>query len=78
MGGLQATQQFARLFMFPGVYYCTGGHGPDTFDLFSPLHDWVEKGIAPQKVIAGKKNGDDVVRTRPVLPYPMQTKWCRW
>ncbi|MFC5818721.1 tannase/feruloyl esterase family alpha/beta hydrolase [Nonomuraea harbinensis] len=75
MGGSQATQQFARLFMFPGVYHCTGGHGPDTFDLFSPLYDWVEKGIAPQKVIAGKKSGDDVVRTRPVYPYPMQTTY---
>lgn len=75
MGGPQATQQFARLYMFPGVYHCTGGHGPDTFDLFSPLYDWVEKGIAPQKVIASKKSGDDVVRTRPVYPYPMETTY---
>ncbi len=75
MGGLRATQRFARLFMFPGVYHCIGGHGPDTFDLFGPLYDWVEKGTAPQRVIASKKNGDDVVRTRPVYPYPMQTKY---
>jgi feruloyl esterase len=63
------------MFMFPGVYHCAGGHGPDTFDLFSPLYDWVEKGVAPRKVIASKKSDDQTVRTRPVYPYPIQTKY---
>jgi hypothetical protein len=33
MGGLDATQKFARLFMFPGVYHCGGGYGPSHFDM---------------------------------------------
>ncbi|MFI0351307.1 tannase/feruloyl esterase family alpha/beta hydrolase [Actinomadura sp. 9N407] len=75
MGGEQATQRFARMFMFPGVYHCLGGHGPNTFDLFTPMYDWVEKDSAPQKVIASKKNGDQTVRTRPSYPYPLRAKY---
>jgi len=33
MGGLQATQRFARLFMLPSVYHCGGGFGPSQFDM---------------------------------------------
>ncbi|MEV4678705.1 tannase/feruloyl esterase family alpha/beta hydrolase [Actinomadura sp. NPDC049382] len=75
MGGPKATGRFARTFLFPGVYHCVQGYGPDTFDLFTPIYDWVEKGAAPQKIIAAKKDGDRTVRTRPVYPYPMQTKY---
>nr|WP_291414919.1 tannase/feruloyl esterase family alpha/beta hydrolase [Actinophytocola sp.] len=75
MGGLRATQSFARLYMFPGVYHCGGGYGPATFDLFTPLYDWVEGGPAPTRVVASKKVADQVVRTRPVYPYPMETRY---
>jgi len=44
MGGLTATQQFARLFMFPGVPHRGGGTAPNTFDLLTPLMNWVENG----------------------------------
>jgi hypothetical protein len=30
MGGIAATQQFARYYMLPGVGHC-GGNGPDTY-----------------------------------------------
>jgi hypothetical protein len=35
MGGLAATQRFARLFMFPGMYHCGGGTGQNSFDLLT-------------------------------------------
>ena len=33
-----------RLYMVPGMGHCSGGEGPDTFDMMSPLDPWVEKG----------------------------------
>ncbi|MBV9135410.1 MAG: tannase/feruloyl esterase family alpha/beta hydrolase [Chloroflexi bacterium] len=79
MGGLRATQQFARLFMFPSMYHCAGGFGPDQFDVVNPLVHWVELGQAPEKILATEtSNGlptGSVVRTRPVFAYPEQAAY---
>jgi hypothetical protein len=76
MGGLAATQRFARLFMFPGMYHCGGGTGPSAFDLLTPLLNWVETGAAPDRVIASLPGGGgQVVRTRPVFPYPLVARY---
>jgi feruloyl esterase len=75
MGGLPATQRFARLFMFPGVLHCGGGTAPNTFDLLTPLMNWVENRAAPTKVIATRSDGGTVVRTRPVFPYPLVARY---
>jgi len=71
MGGLVATQRFARLFMFPGMYHCFGGTGPYSFDLLTPLLNWVESGAAPQRVDAALPG----TRTRPVFPYPLVARY---
>jgi feruloyl esterase len=50
---LNDTEQFARLFMAPGMQHCIGsGPGPNVFDPLSSLLEWVEKGKAPDQVIA--------------------------
>src|SRR5262249_2603368 len=54
-----------RLFMVPGMDHCAGGDGPNTFDALSALEQWVEKGKAPDQMIASKPG-----RTRPLCPYP--------
>jgi feruloyl esterase len=75
-GGLQATQKWARLFMIPSVYHCQGGSTLTDFDPFRELIGWVERGTAPEKVIAqGKDEQGTVVRTRPVFPYPLTAKY---
>jgi feruloyl esterase len=74
MGGLAATQRFARLFMFPGMYHCFGGTGPSAFDLLTPLLNWVETGVAPDRVVAAMAGGP-VARTRPVFPYPLVARY---
>lgn len=51
MGGRDATQDFFRLFMVPGMDHCTGGAGPFAIDYLSYLEDWVEKGKAPDVMI---------------------------
>ena len=46
IGGRTATEEFARLFLLPGMGHCRGGTGPDTFERLTPLVDWVERGVA--------------------------------
>lgn len=61
---------FARLFMAPGVYHCVGGPGPNTFDMFGALVQWVERGKAPDQIIASAAN-----RTRPLCAYPKVARY---
>jgi feruloyl esterase len=86
--GPQATGDFVRLFMVPGMQHCGGGPGPNSFGQFGgsatddPEHNayvalerWVEKGVAPSKIIATKFVDDmnptkGVKMTRPLCPYP--------
>jgi feruloyl esterase len=51
---LRRTKSYARLFMVPGMYHCSGGPGPNTFDALTPLVSWVETGVAPETIVATK------------------------
>jgi feruloyl esterase len=76
--GLRRTQSFARLFMVPGMYHCSGGPGPNTFDALSPLVNWVENGVAPETITATKFVADTppaVQMTRPLCVYPKVAKY---
>jgi len=64
------AEDFYRLFMVPGMSHCTGGVGPSTFDAFTPLVAWVEKGTAPASIVGSRIVDGKVVRTRPLCPYP--------
>ena len=78
MGGLEKTTDFFRLFMVPGMDHCSilPGKGPDRFDVLTALEHWVEKGKAPERIIASQKEKDGtVVRTRPIYPYPQKTEY---
>lgn len=75
MGGRRATEDFFRLFLIPGVHHGGGGPGFTEFDSFTALEDWVEKGIAPDKLIASRMSNGAVERSRPVYPYPLQAKF---
>ena len=72
---LAATREFYRLFLVPGMGHCRGGPGPDEFDALSALEAWVEQGVAPARIEAAKTSGDEVVRTRPLCPYPEVAEW---
>ncbi|MEZ5489665.1 MAG: tannase/feruloyl esterase family alpha/beta hydrolase [Gammaproteobacteria bacterium] len=67
---LVSTQDFYRLFMVPGMAHCSGGPGPDRFDALTALEDWVERGIAPESIIAAKVENGETIRTRPLCAYP--------
>lgn len=69
--GLDATRQWFRTFMIPGMLHCRGGEAPNDFDMLEPMVRWVEKGEAPSAVVATQRRPDGgVVRTRPLYPYP--------
>jgi hypothetical protein len=83
---LGSTQDFYRLFMVPGMSHCAGGIGATSFgnvpsglhdfahDVVRALEQWVEKGIAPNQIIAtGFVDGDRAKgqeMTRPLCPFP--------
>jgi feruloyl esterase len=64
-----------RLFLVPGMDHCGGGAGCDTFDKLGPIDEWVEHGRAPERIVASKLSGGNVVRTRPICAYPQAAKY---
>src|SRR5229473_3528463 len=84
-------EAFVRLYMVPGMQHCGGGPGPDAFgqggagvkdaqhNIELALEQWVEKGIAPNAIVAAKFEGGDpakgVKMTRPLCPYPQIAKY---
>jgi feruloyl esterase len=70
-GGRAQSDKFVELFMAPGMHHCMGqGPGPNRFDMLSALDGWVDKGVAPARVIASHASNGAVDRTRPLCPYP--------
>jgi tannase/feruloyl esterase len=71
-----SVRDYFRLFMMPGVLHCVGGPGPDTTDVNEAIVNWVEKGAAPDTIIARKQGADGAVsRTRPLCPYPQHAQY---
>ena len=70
-----STQEFARLFMVPGMFHCGGGIGTSTFDTATPLVRWVEPGKAPASSLAARVANGQTVRTRPICPWPEAARY---
>lgn len=71
LGGREQTEDFFRLFLIPGVHHGGGGPGLTDFDALTALETWVEKGDAPEKLIACRSTKSFVDRCRPVFAYPI-------
>ena len=76
-GGVAPTRAWARLFLIPGMNHCSGGPATDSYDGLSAMVDWVEKGTAPERVLASAlpSNRDFPNRTRPLCPYPSYARY---
>jgi hypothetical protein len=94
--GHEETEQFVRLFLVPGMQHCYRGPGPAEFGQFAPafsatpdsaahnittaLEQWVEKGIAPEQVIA-RGNTDATAAgkgdsfSQPICAYPKAAEY---
>jgi feruloyl esterase len=91
--GQRNADRFVRLFMVPGMQHCGDGAGTNSFgqagasfpadaehDISLALERWVEKGTAPDTIIAAKRGADPdptkgILRTRPLCAYPQVAHW---
>jgi hypothetical protein len=73
--GEAATRDFYRLFMVPGMFHCNGGPGCSSADWLAAAMEWVEKGIAPERIMGSHVAGGKTTRTRPLCPYPQIAKY---
>ena len=68
-----SAAEFVRLFLIPGMNHGAGGPATDRFDALSALEAWVERGVAPDSILAAASNPGYfgvASRTRPLCPYP--------
>jgi feruloyl esterase len=63
---------FARLFMVPGMGHCRGGDGPNTFDTIGAMEAWREKGVTPTQLTGFNPQTS---LTRPICSYPQYTRY---
>jgi feruloyl esterase len=77
------ASSFARFYRVPGMAHCAAGPSTDQFDMLTALVNWVERGQAPDSVIAYARGAGNAVgvnpdvpstwspnRSRPMCPYP--------
>ncbi|HEY6455499.1 MAG TPA: tannase/feruloyl esterase family alpha/beta hydrolase [Steroidobacteraceae bacterium] len=68
-----AVRDWARLFLVPGMTHCAGGPATDQFDTLTAIVDWVEKGQAPERIVARGDSFPGV--TRPLCAYPQVARY---
>jgi feruloyl esterase len=73
--GPAAAASSVRLFMMPGTNHCAGGEGPNTFDRMKVIEQWVEQGVAPDRITASHATNGVVDRTRPLCAYPQVARY---
>lgn len=79
---------FARYYEVPGMNHCSGGPATEQFDMLTSLVNWVEKGQAPERVLASARGAGNAggvntdvpatwspARTRPLCPYPKVARY---
>ena len=74
-GGHQKADDFVRLFMVPGMHHCSGGPGPNTFDMITALENWLDKATPPTRIVASHATNGVVDRTRPLCPEPQVARY---
>jgi len=63
-----AAQNWARLFLVPGMNHCGGGPACDQFDALSAVQSWTEESTAPDRIVAHGQAFSGV--ERPLCPFP--------
>lgn len=68
--------QFMRLFAVPSMGHCGGGNATSNFDMLQALESWVEKGQAPDSILATAPASTPWPgRTRPLCPFPKVARY---
>ncbi len=73
-GGEGKVMDWSRVFLSPGMGHCGGGSATlDSFDMLSASVNWVEKGQAPESVMATGRAFPG--RSRPLCAYPAHAQY---
>jgi feruloyl esterase len=75
--GAPRTDSAVRLFMAPGMAHCGGGLGPNQVSWLAALEQWVERGVAPNRIVASRSSNGVIERTRPLCRYPQVAQYKR-
>jgi hypothetical protein len=79
MGGLEQVQSFYKLYLVPGIGHSSGNGtaNPDAnpptvgaMKFYDLMVDWVEKGVAPERIEIESPPGSARSISQPVCPYP--------
>ena len=71
---VKTVDEYGRLYLVPGMSHCQGGElTPDSFDLVTPLVEWVENNRAPGAVTATGRSMQG--KSRPLCPYPSYAQY---
>lgn len=72
--GAGSVASWSRIYFVPGMGHCQGGSAAlDRFDMLSAIVDWVEKGVAPERVVATGPAFPG--RSRPLCAYPQHAEY---
>ncbi|MCB1690656.1 MAG: tannase/feruloyl esterase family alpha/beta hydrolase [Halioglobus sp.] len=84
-GGYDKLQKNVRLFSLPGTAHCSGSLlvGPGSFDALKAMENWVEKGEAPNGILAtqypatpyGANFSKPSTRTMPLCMFPQMARY---
>ena len=87
-GGMAGASKFMKLYLVPNMGHCGGNMATDSFDMLTPMVNWIENGVAPQEIIAtgnrfqatpgaytGLPNPGTATRSRPLCPYPKTLRY---
>jgi len=82
-----AADRHARVFLVPGMNHSRGGPATDQMDMVDALVEWVEKGQAPEAIVAQARGPSSAVpnpevpadwsptRTRLLCPHPQVARY---
>jgi feruloyl esterase len=71
-GDVNAAREKIRLFMAPGMGHCGEGPGCNEWDRLAPLVDWVERGVAPDHLVAVHRTNGMVDNQRRICAWPQR------
>ena len=72
--GPAPVADWSRLFLVPGMGHCNGGERTvDQFNMLDPIVNWVEKGMAPDRMVATGRSMPG--ESRPLCPYPSHSQY---
>ena len=68
-----SVRDSVRLFLVPGMTHCFGGQATDKFDMLDAITAWVEKGQAPDRIVATSRSMPGI--SRPLCPFPKVARY---